>query len=410
MPDIQPFRAFVYGAKHQKNIKSLVCPPYDVISPEGRAALVKKDPGNFVRVELPAGDAATRYGDAARLWSEWVEQGVLERDERPCLYGYEARFRSQVDGRLLKRRGFFASLKTAPWGRGVFPHEKTLPTHKVDRLNLFKAARVQTSPIQLLAQDRSGAIARTVNEGMAGRPWLRFTDEAGVTHSLWKWPEGPRTRRLTALFKKSSCAIADGHHRYETSLNYAAWAKKKGRALFPGAGRVMAYFSSSDDRGLEVLPTHRAVPWEKRKFVNLEKWGTLTPLPGLGALKKLIDGREPAGALAVGVFREGRYYRYAFNKIPSELKGTPHQKLAATILHAGALKGLGKEDFFFTRDPKEAARRAGATKGWAFFLAPNTVAEVLEVSTAGLVMPPKSTYFYPKMPSGMLSMSLQGAL
>ncbi|MBK7208717.1 MAG: DUF1015 family protein [Elusimicrobia bacterium] len=155
MPDIQPFRAFVYGAKHQKNIQSLVCPPYDVISPEGRAALVKR-PRQFCPRRTARGDAATRYGDAARLWSEWVEQGVLERDERPCLYGYEARFRSQVDGRLLKRRGFFASLKTAPWGRGVFPHEKTLPTHKVDRLNLFKAARVQTSPIQLLAQDRSG--------------------------------------------------------------------------------------------------------------------------------------------------------------------------------------------------------------------------------------------------------------
>jgi uncharacterized protein (DUF1015 family) len=130
MPDIQPFRAFVYGAKHQKNIKSLVCPPYDVISPSGRAALVKQDPRNFVRVELPAGDAAVRYEDAARLWSEWVEQGVLERDPRPCLYGYEARFRSQVDGRLLKRRGFFASLKTVPWGRGSSPTKKPCPPTK----------------------------------------------------------------------------------------------------------------------------------------------------------------------------------------------------------------------------------------------------------------------------------------
>lgn len=172
----------------------------------------------------------------------------------------------------------------------------------------------------------------------------------------------------------------------------------------------MAYFNPSTDAGLEVLPTHRSVPWEKRKFVNLAAWGRLVPVAGLPALKGLIDGRKPAGTLEVGVYRAGKYYRYELRKIPPALKNTPHAKLAVAVLHGGALKGLGKEDFFFTRNPAEAVAHSKKTDGWSFFLAPNTVQEVLDVSTAGMVMPPKSTYFYPKIPSGLLSHALKGSL
>lgn len=410
MPEIKPFRSFTYGASLLKRIKPLVCPPYDVISPAGREALVKQDPLNFVRVELPAGDASVRYDEARRLWAAWTEQGVLVRDARPAFYSYEARFRSPIDGRPLRRRGFFAALKAVPWGQGVFPHEKTLPTAKVDRLHLFKALRVQTSPIQLLARDSGGEIAALVAASMKGAPRVSFTDDSGVAHRLWDWPWNADARRLAALFRRSPCAIADGHHRYETSLAYGRWARAKGKTFAPASNYVMAYFSSSDDPGLEVLPTHRAVPWEKRRFVQLEKWGSLTPVRGLSALRALMDGKKPSGTLEVGVFREGNYFLYRFTQVPPALAKTPHARLAVALLHAGPLKGLGKEDFFFTRDPREAARRATSTKGWAFFLAPNTVQEVLDVATAGLVMPPKSTYFFPKIPSGLLSQSLQGPL
>jgi uncharacterized protein (DUF1015 family) len=126
MPDIQPFRAFVYGDKFRKKIGRLVCPPYDVISPAGRETLVKKDPLNFVQVELPMGDPATRYTNAAERWDDWNAKGILSREKSPAFYVYEARFRSPVDGRPLVRRGFFAALKVVPWGQGVFPHEKNV--------------------------------------------------------------------------------------------------------------------------------------------------------------------------------------------------------------------------------------------------------------------------------------------
>lgn len=409
MPDIKPFRAFVYADAFRKNISRLVCPPYDVISPSGREALIQQDPLNFVRVELPAGDPAARYRQAARQWNDWFDQGVLKRSDTPAFYVYEAAFRSPVDRRRLARRGFFAALKVVPWGQGVFPHEKTLPTAKVDRLHLFKALRAQTSPIQLLVQDASGRLDRLVRRRAAGAPWVRFKDAAGVTHSLWLWNADSDAKTLQSLMAQSSCAIADGHHRYETSLAYSRWARKNRPHGPPASDRVLAYFSSSDDLGLEVLPTHRAVSWEKRKFVNLEKWGTLQPVSGLRAFKEFIDGKQP-GVLEAGVFYNGTFFRYAFTKTPAALRGTPHERLAVARLHEGPLKGLGKEDFFFTRNPQEAVGRARATNGWAFFLAPNTVQEVLDVATAGFVMPPKSTYFYPKIPSGVVSYSLEGAL
>ena len=410
MPDIKPFRAIVYGAAHRKNIRSLVCPPYDVISPEGREALVARDPLNFVRVELPAGDAETRYETARALWSRWLDHGVLRRESSPVFYVYESRFRSPVDGRPLKRRGVFAALRVVPWGQGVYPHEKTLPTHKADRLSLFKALEAQTSPIQLLVRDSASEIDRLISAQTKAAPWVQFADEAKVTHRLWKWSGEASARRLAELFKTSPCAIADGHHRYETALTYSAWAKRRWGAGSAASHHVMAYFNPSTDAGLEVLPTHRSVPWEKRKFVNLAAWGRLVPVAGLPALKGLIDGRKPAGTLEVGVYRAGKYYRYELRKIPPALKNTPHAKLAVAVLHGGALKGLGKEDFFFTRNPAEAVAHSKKTDGWSFFLAPNTVQEVLDVSTAGMVMPPKSTYFYPKIPSGLLSHALKGSL
>ncbi|MBK8575283.1 MAG: DUF1015 domain-containing protein [Elusimicrobia bacterium] len=381
-----------------------------MISASGREALVKKDPQNFVRVELPLGDPAIRYTEAAKLWNEWNEAGVLRRETSPAFYVYESKFRSPVDGRPLVRRGFFAALKVVPWGQGVYPHEKTLPTAKVDRLLLFKALRAQTSPIQLLVQDSSGKVESLTRSHAKGRPWVQFKDDVGVTHRLWLWKNDASAKELQKIFSKSPCAIADGHHRYETSLAYSQWARTALKNGAPASDRVLAYFSSSDDAGLEVLPTHRAVPWEKRKFVNLEKWGTLTPVRGLAALKKLTDGKKGPGLLEVGVYREKKYFLYTFNQIPKELVHTPHANLAVACLHAGPLKGLGKEDFFFTRKPSEAVKSAQKTKGWAFFLAPNTVKEVLDVSTGGSVMPPKSTYFYPKIPSGLVSHALQGQL
>jgi hypothetical protein len=149
---------------------------------------------------------------------------------------------------------------------------------------------------------------------------------------------------------------------------------------------------------------------EKSEFVNLEPWGRLITIPGLKALKRMMSGKKGSSPTEVGLYREGHFHLYRFTSMPPEVRGTPRAKLAVAVLHAGALDGLGKEDFFFTRRPEEAVAFADKNDGWAFFLAPNTVPEVLRVAVGGGVMPPKSTYFYPKIPSGIVSHSLAGTL
>jgi uncharacterized protein (DUF1015 family) len=237
---------------------------------------------------------------------------------------------------------------------------------------------------------------------------VAFKDESGVEHRLWRVTDPAALERLRTVLKKAPVVIADGHHRYETAKAYGEWAK--GKNLSPACDYVLALFDPSGDPALEILPTHRSVAKEKSAFVHLEKWGKLIPVSGLKALRPLMLGEEGSSPSEVGLYRMGKYYRYQFTSIPAALKGTTHAKLAVAVLHAGALDGLGKEDFFFTRKPEEAVAHADKNQGWAFFLAPNTVNEVLKVATAGKVMPPKSTYFYPKVPSGMVSHALEGIL
>ncbi len=407
MADIKPFRAIHYADSLISGLGRLVCPPYDVIPPQEQKELLRRHPRNFVRLELPSGNPSDKYVRAARLWRAWRGSGVLERDPVPALYLYEASFASPMTGRRLSRRGFFAALRLVPWGKGVYPHEKTLPTPKADRLRLFKALKAQTSPIQCLFDDRSGRAGALLKRAARGGPWIELKDKAGVRHRLWRITDASVIAVLVRILKRSPVVIADGHHRYETSRAYSAWARRR-RGAGPACDHVMTYFSPSDDPGLEILPTHRAVARDKQRFVRLENWGKLRPVPGLKALTPLIRGCS--GGRAVGVFYQGRFFRYEFKAVPSALRRTPHEKLAVACLHAGPLDGLGKEDFFFTRRPEEAVRWARREKGWAFLLPPNTVQEVIDVSVSGRVMPPKSTYFYPKIPSGFLSHSLFGDL
>ncbi len=410
MADILPFRAFHYSSDRIKSLSKLVCPPYDVISAEEHKRLLKTHAENFVKVELPSGSPSTKYDNAAKIWKQWLGKGVLSQDAEPAFYIYEVSFRSPRTGKKLVRQGFFAALRVVPWGRGVHPHEKTLPTHKADRLKLFKALGVQPSSIQVLFDDPGRKAAALLKKFSSRKPWVDYSDLSGVRHRLWRASDPREIDVFQSAVKRSEVVIADGHHRYETSRTFGAWARQKWGKGSPASNYVMTYFNPVDDPGLEILPTHRAVGWDKRRFVRLEKWGNLIPVKGLSDLQPLIDGKVSRNALEVGVYRRGNYYRYRMNRVPASLRGSALGRLAVGCFHAGALDGLGKEDFFFTRNPREAVRVADETGGWAFFLAPTDLRQVMSVSTSGRVMPPKSTYFYPKIPSGLVSRSLRGEL
>lgn len=404
MPEIKPFRGLHYSERYLDSLGKLVCPPYDVLSDEQQRALAARHPVNFIRVEKPLGPAASKYAGAARIWKRWQDEGVIQRDFMPCFYVYEASFRSPFSGKPLTRRGFFAAVRTVPWGKGVHPHEKTLPTHKADRLSLFKAMKAQSSPIQCVFEDK-GRAAAILDRVTRQAPRLDYKDGDGIRHRFWVLPEGEDARALAAHLARTPLVIADGHHRYETSRTFSQWAR--GRGLGESADYVMAYLCAVEDPGLEIHPTHRSVSDDKRQFVNLEKWGRLRPVKGLSALSPLIMGAR-RGKLEVGVFHNGKFYRYEMTPVPPSLRGSPSARLPVACLHAGALHGLGKEDFTFTQEPARAVANARRDKGWAFFLPPTDLRQVLKIATSGQVMPPKSTYFFPKIPSGLVAHALAG--
>jgi uncharacterized protein (DUF1015 family) len=405
MADIFPFRGFFYADPAGRDLARLTCPPYDVISPAQRLKLLRRHRDNFVQVELPSGDGLSKYARAAKIWKGWETAGLIRRDDRPAIYAYEAAFRSRFDGRPLVRRGFFAALRVVPWGRGVHPHEKTLPTPKKDRFQLFKSLRVQTSPIQCLFRDRTRRAGRFLRAISRRVPWFRYRDEEGTRHTFWRL-EVQEAAPFQKILKRSPVVIADGHHRYETSRAYSAWAGSRGGRA---ARCVMAYFNPTDDPGLEILPTHRSVGRDKERFVRLERGGTARRIANLRSLLARLHEKSAPRRREVGVAHGNDLFLYRLAVHPS-LRKTPLAELAVASLHAGPLDGLGKEDFFFSRSPEEVLAWARRTRGWAFFLPSSTVEQVVSVAVSGHVMPPKSTYFYPKIPSGLLSHALRGDL
>ncbi|HOW28081.1 MAG TPA: DUF1015 domain-containing protein [Elusimicrobiota bacterium] len=399
MPQIRPFRAFRYSDGLRKQLSRLVCPPYDIISAKEQKSLLKRHVGNMVHVELPPGPGLKKYAYAAKVLKRWIASGIFVREKNPAFYFYEATFASLgKPSKTLVRRGFYAALRQVPWGRGVYPHEKTLPTAKADRLRLFKALHVQTSSVQCMFHDPAGAGQKMIDSVCRRRPDWDFSDDKRVRHRVWIVTDPRDIRRITRLMVRRDAVIADGHHRYETMRVYG---KEMGGLA---ARHTMTYFSSAADKGLEVMATHRAVDPSKKQFVQLERWGRLIPIRDYRqwVKSKSADPRD------VCVFLKGKSYVFRFRRIPSGLKGTPAARLAVACLHAGPLDGLGKEDFFFTRDAVEAARWATRCGGWAFFVKPLSVQDIVDVARAGQVLPPKSTYFYPKLPSGLALYPLKG--
>ncbi|HRY28870.1 MAG TPA: DUF1015 domain-containing protein [Elusimicrobiota bacterium] len=405
MAEIRPFRAFHHHPSVRRELRRLVCPPYDIISSDDQKRLLRKHPENFVRIELPSGRPPGKYRRAAALWRRWVERGFIIRDFSPAFYAYETEFVSRLARRRLRRRGFFAALRLRPWGQGVHPHEKTLSTPKADRFKLFKSMRLQTSPIQCLFWDRSRLATRLLARVARGGAWREFSDTE-ARHRFWRMGDAKTIRQLQKVLAASDVVIADGHHRYETSRAYGAWCRSRGQAT-ESSRYVMAYFSPTSDAGLEILPTHRAVGADKAHFVNLDQWGKMEPVRDYAHLQRRLRSSRAA---AVGVYREGKYYFYRFTAVPASLRRTPFENSSVALLHTGPLAGLGREDFFFSRRAEEALRWARRSRGWGFILTPSTVEEVMRVALFGLVMPPKSTYFYPKIPSGILGRSLSGPL
>jgi len=429
MADVRPFAALRYDVERAGPLAGLLAPPYDVIDLNQRERLAAESPYNIVRVELakPApGDAdrPERYAEAAAVLSRWRQEGVLRRDEREHMYVYEQEF--EFEGRRWHRTALLARVRLGPWAPGaVLPHEHTRPPDKADRLALLRATRTNVSPVFMLFRDPGDVVAGA----LAGAGLALAEAHSGYDrHCLRILPE-PIAARLEAFFRGQTLYVADGHHRYETALAYCQ-ERRAAAAQWTGEepeNFVLAALVSASDPGLLVRPTHRLVrPLAEPSdcLTRLARHFDITAIPLTGSaaavaatLQERLRATRNGTAFGMVGFEAGRGHVLAL-KDPDGIDALlPRDKppvwrsLDVSILQYAVLRNVFGIDegsvaqgevVDYTADGEKAVR-AVIEGGWplAFLLNPTPVGAVLAVADAGSRMPQKSTYFYPKLATGM---------
>ena len=432
MADVRPLPGIRYA--DEAHLATLVTPPYDVISPEAQARFYDRDPHNIIRLELgrdePSDDDLdNRYTRAAAAFAEWRRAGVMKQDEPPSFYLYEQRFTS--GGQSYARTSLLARVRLEPWDAGVIlPHERTLSKPKDDRLKLTRACAATLSPIMSLYDDPAGELASLLGIVRTRAPLAAFSDDAGEEHRLWIAQDDALSAQVAAFFADRQLYIADGHHRYETALTYRDEVRALRHDLEEddAVNFTLMGLSALNDPGLVVLPTHRILrDLDAARLAALNE--TLAahfasePLEGESAdwVRALAAGDagtafvlvRPDGARLIQLNDTGAR---AMLDVRGEDVGASDawRTLDVAVLHALVLDAaLGVtpaavragEHISYTRDAEAAttAVRAGSDGAQlAALLNATPPAAIRDVARAGDRMPQKSTYFYPKLITGLV--------
>jgi uncharacterized protein (DUF1015 family) len=419
MPQLEPFRGIRYHPVLYPDLGQVVAPPYDVIGSRERQALLERHERNAVRlilgIEDPA-DPATpaRYAHAARNLAEWIAEGTLIRDPRPSLYGYAQRFRDPLDagGRVIERSGFIGRVRLEPWGRGIHPHERTLAAPKADRLKLLRATRARLDPLFGLYSDPAGELVRIV--GPSRRAPVSWTDDSGIEHALWPIAEPAAIERLVAGMASRDIVIADGHHRYETALAFRDECVEAG-ARTAEADYVLMFLTAMEDPGLLILPVHRLLSGVDDRDLRRRldaRFQVEAVQGGAGAIASELSQDGDAGKRAVlGFVSRGEAARLV---PPMSIAGEHPAAIVDREILGGVLGWKAEEavragHLRFVTDWRAAERAvARGEVSCALLLPPTPVAAVAESARAGRPLPQKSTYFYPKIPSGLVFDLIEG--
>lgn len=409
MPDLAPFRALRFDPLAGRP-GELLAPPYDVIDAGEAEALRGRSPFNCVRLVLPEGEAPERYRLAARRLADWKTDRVLEREASPSVYVYRQTF--EAKGTLLHRRALFAALRLVPLDSGeVLPHERTHRGPKEDRLALTLACRAQLSPIFTIGEDPDGRLTEALDSVAEQTPVLDGPTPDGITHTLWCVSDESAATRLCTLASRGPLLIADGHHRYETALAAAA-----ARPEEEGARRTLCCIVGERDPGLTVLPTHRALEGEPPGGSWIEALGSsfdMETLPGEDPDGTALRVAAEGGAI-LGLFAPAEGGAHLLRAKESAVAGTgiaPSQaRVAAAIFDRIVLESLLDTSadavardgaLTYHRGASEAASACGE-KGAAFLLPPVDVDAVRDAVSHGERLPAKTTYFFPKIPTGLV--------
>jgi uncharacterized protein (DUF1015 family) len=430
MAEIRPFRGLHYV---DADLSTLLCPPFDVISPEEQRRFYQRSPFNAVRMEfgesqLDDTPSSNRYTRAVATLRDWLGRGILVRDGVAAVYVDDQQFTHE--GRVLTRRNLFARVRLYDWEEGpIRPHERTLSGPKEDRIQLLRACRVNISPILSLYRDDDGSVKDAVDLACRSAPILATAEMNGERHSLRRLDDDATLAAIGRLAGGKTFYVIDGHHRYETALNYrnerrsraGAWTGEEPENF------VLIALVARDDRGVVVLPTHRlvrnaALPVD---FVDLLRRDfevkEVDASAGWQVMRSFLTAAAKYG-VALGIAMAGRRLILRVRDPDEMARHMPPdcpaswRSLDAAVLEAAILRGvLGVDQqdaatagsLTFTHDGDDALRLVDSGEcEVAFLLSPAPVDQILSMADAGDRMPQKSTYFYPKLPAGLVMNSL----
>ncbi|MGH2974772.1 MAG: DUF1015 domain-containing protein [Solirubrobacterales bacterium] len=410
MSEVKPIAALHYDLAQIPSLGDVTAPPYDVIDAEARAALIERSPFNVVELDLPeAPPGHDPYEQAAQTLSEWTSRGILTTDREPSIWALTQDY-TGPDGLPRTRRGLLARVRVTDYGPGrIRPHERTQPGPKEDRLKLTRATRHNLSPIFAL---HPTSVWDLVEPALGPEPWAEVADPEGTTHRVWRLTDPSIHDVLSAALADDELLIADGHHRYETARVYADEVGGEGPHRY-----TLVCLVSLQDPGLTIFGTHRMLLYldgdaTKRLDAAIEERFATEEVDRTNA--------DPAGEEGIGVFgfaRADRALRLRL-KDPGALeralpdRSRAYRQLDAAILEELILKdtlGMSDDDIAakrglgYTSDPARTLRQLDTGEyEAAFLLRPTPVEQVREVAAAAETMPPKSTYFFPKLLTGIV--------
>lgn len=426
MATIIPFRGIRYNAA-KVDINEVVTPPYDVIDTASQEHFYDVNPYNVIRLELGKtipedNETNNRYTRAAQYLKEWLASGVLAHDEKPSVYLYEQEFEARGEKKV--RSGFIAGVQANDYSKGeVLPHEETLPKHKADRLNLMKATLANFSPIFGLYADPRHVIEKALDAAKGGQPDIEVTDSQGVINRLWVISDEETLRTVTGQMAGSKIFIADGHHRYETAVNFGREMAAQGQS---GYDYLMVCLVNLYNEGLVVFPTHRVVNNVKnldavKLLRELSADFIVEEMPKDISLNSFIDKLETKGSDShcFGLYTKNEGFSLLSLKDENMLdslqlagRSAAWRRLDVSILHTLILEkllGIGsrqradESNLQYVRDEETAKQSVdNGTAQMVFFMNSTKVEEVTDIATGGEKMPQKSTFFFPKVITGMV--------
>lgn len=435
MPNIIPFRGVFYNPEKIQKLSDVVAPPFDVISKEAQHRFHENHPNNIVRLTLgmkTENDTTgnNRFTRAADCFNEWLSENILIRDKTPAIYLSSLEF--SFENRALIRYGLIALIGLVPFSEGiVLPHEKTFTNVKSERLELIKACRANFSTIFSMYSDKENSVLDTLKGAVLNRkPVIDFIDHGGHRHVLWRIPDAAVHRKVSETMREKKIYIADGHHRYETALNYREHLLKTDPGFSPDhpANAVMMYLCGMEDPGLIILPAHRMfdevdasaradlIP-RAAEYFDIEKF----PFNGNGrdkACSEFISAlKSNTQTNCVGIFMKDRPEFYMLKLKPGLMERMFGGELPKSLINIDVtvldrlilMEILGFDQnrldneklIAYSSVAEEAIDAIAAGKhDISFILNPTRIDQVRRVAEAGLIMPNKATYFYPKVITG----------